>query len=691
MTSPSGPPTVGETAGDDAASEQSRQNGHLAGTQVTEGAEVANGSGNSKNAHQGESSAPADSAAPSPASVNGDSAEPAQAGPADETDSSTGDPTEADPADAQAGHESAEAPAVAADEESAEPPAGPVAAVEEPGGSASAVAAEQEPGGSAAVEESGASAAEPAAPPSTAEAHPATTATTADADAKRAYDRGPVWAMLLPPLVGLALGLWGITTPSYWRDEAATIAAVSRPFPDLIHMLGNVDAVHSAYYIFMWPLVHLFGTGAFVMRFPTVIVAALTAAAVAAIGRRMISPWVGLAAGLLFAVLPVATRYGQEARPYAFVVGFAALASYLLLRVLMADPATRRNWLIGYAAGLAALGIANIFGLLLIPAHAITVAFEIRRRGLNADSRKLAVGWLIAAVVAVVCASPLLALGYSQRGQVAWIANNQSSSGLITLATLAGSSLITLAIIGIVAIALILSSEAAGGTAGRAAWRWQMTELSLPWMLVPPALLLGASVVSPIYTSRYVLMCIPALALLGGMAIVALGRVAGPVALAIVLLAGLNTQITQRQPYGHYDNVRALDQIVAANAKPGDVVLYTNPNAESFAAAYPTGLGKLPNIATRQAANPSGTLAGTSVSVATLKKRLAHATRVWVVEINHCVSEPQLLSLGGVQQGAVLSGVPLQFVKIWHERGDWLFLYKHGHGDQATTTACNSA
>ena len=90
-------------------------------------------------------------------------------------------------------------------------------------------------------------------------------------------------------------------------------------------------------------------------------------------------------------------------------------------------------------------------------------------------------------------------------------------------------------------------------------------------MLVPPALLLGASVISPIYTSRYVLMCIPALALLGGMAIVALGRVAGPVALVLVVLAGLTTQVTQRQPYGHYDNVRALDQIVAANARPGDV------------------------------------------------------------------------------------------------------------------------
>jgi mannosyltransferase len=359
----------------------------------------------------------------------------------------------------------------------------------------------------------------------------------------------------------------------------------------------------------------------------------------------------------------------------------------------MADPAKRRNWLIGYAAGLAALGIVNIFGLLLIPAHAITVAFAIRRRGWSDDSRKLAIGWLVASVAGVVCASPLLVLGYQQRGQVAWIANNKSSSGLITLVTLAGSSLITVAILGIVAIALILSSEAAGGAARRAIWRWELAELSLPWMLVPPALLLGASVITPIYTSRYVLMCIPALALLGGMAIVALGRIFGPVALVLIVLAGLTVQVTQREPYGHYDDVRALDQIVAANAKPGDVVLYTNPNAESFAAAYPTGLGKLPNIQTKEAAIPSGTLAGTSVDVSTLRARLSQVSRVWVVEINRCISAPQLLSLSGSLEGngPVLTGVPVHFVKVWHERGDWLFLYQHGAGDQATTTACNGA
>jgi mannosyltransferase len=371
------------------------------------------------------------------------------------------------------------------------------------------------------------------------------------------------------------------------------------------------------------------------------------------------------------------------------VVGLAAIASYLLIRVLNADEASRRKWFIWYGASLGVLGILNIFGLLLIPAHAITVALHYRRRHGDGQARRIAINWLVAAVVGVVLSSPLLVLGWEQRGQVAWITKNQSSSGLSTLLTLAGSTLVTLVVFGIVAVGLILSSEAAG--ARRTAWRWQLTELSLPWMIVPPALLLGVSLVDPIYTSRYVLMCIPALALLGGMGLVALGRVAGPVALVFVLLAGLTIQVTQRQPYGHYDNVRALDQIVAANARPGDVVLYANPNAASFGAAYSYGLGTLPNIQTKEAAIPSGTLAGTDVNLPTLRARLRHASRVWVVEINHCLSDPEVLTLADDVEGSAVAGLPLTFTRVWHERGDWLLLYTHGHGNQALATACDGS
>jgi mannosyltransferase len=503
----------------------------------------------------------------------------------------------------------------------------------------------------------------------------------------RRFDAGPVWARLLPPLVALGLSLCDITGPSFWRDEAGTIAADTRPFGAMIRMLGHVDAVHSAYYIIMWPVVQLLGPGEFVMRLPSALAAAVAAAFVAAIGRRVVSRWVGLAAGMIFAVLPVVSRYGQEARSYEMVVVMATIASYLLIRSFDEGQAGRRRWLIWYGVSLALLGILNLFGLLLIPAHAVTVGLRYRHRHGDRDARQLAIGWLAGAVVAVVICTPLVVLAYQQRAQVAWIANNQSSSGPGTLLALAGSALVTLVVAGVVAVGLLVSSELGG--VRRVAWRWQLTELSLPWLILPPALLLGASVISPIYTSRYILICVPAIALLGGMALVALGRVAGPAALVLVVLAGLPAQINVREPYGHYDNIRALDKIVAARARPGDVVLYTNPNAAVFGAAYSYGLGKLPNIAAKQAAIRTGTLAGTFVDLSALRSRLARSSRVWVVEINHCVPQPQMFSLSDVPEGPALAGLPLSFVKIWHEHGDWLFLYQHGGGSQAQATACH--
>jgi len=83
--------------------------------------------------------------------------------------------------------------------------------------------------------------------------------------------RGPWWMLVLPPAVTCAIMLTGVTVPSYWRDEAATLAAVRRPFGDMVAMLGNVDAVHGAYYMLIWVIARLFGTGELALRLPSVI------------------------------------------------------------------------------------------------------------------------------------------------------------------------------------------------------------------------------------------------------------------------------------------------------------------------------------------------------------------------------------------------------------------------------------
>lgn len=498
-----------------------------------------------------------------------------------------------------------------------------------------------------------------------------------DAVTKR-YDAGPAWARWLPPAVALLISLYGINKPSFWRDEAATIAAIRRPLGDLIKMLGNVDAVHGAYYLMMWPIEHVLGAGPLAMRLPSAIAAAVAVAAIAAIGRRLISPWAGLAAGLLLAIFPVTSRYGQEARSYELVVAAATVASYLLVRVLAAEPAARRRWIIGYAVSMAALGVLNIFGLLMIPAHALTVALVCRRNLRDPAARRLVVGWLAAVAVGVVVSSPLLVLGWLQRGQIAWLSVNTSSSGLNTLFALSGSFLVTTAVLAVILVALVLSTELSKQRR-TTSWPARLWEMSLPWLVVPPLLLLIVSHVQPVYTSRYILICVPALALVGGAAVASYGRIAGAIGLAVVLIAGAPTQIGQRTYAGHYDDILAVDQVVAAHARPGDYVLYTNPNSESFGAAYSFGLGKLPNIALKQGPIPSATLGGSVASLAQIRSRLARAKRVWVVEINKLVTDPQLLGLNGlpVSQTPVMDGLPLAFSAYWRERGDYLILFTH--------------
>jgi mannosyltransferase len=509
------------------------------------------------------------------------------------------------------------------------------------------------------------------ATPVSAGSHPAAEA------GQRRYDRGPLWALALPPVAALAAFLWGVTTPSFWRDEAATISAVQRPYPDLLSMLGHVDAVHGLYYSIMWPLVHLFGPTEFVLRLPSVLAGAVTAAVLAAIGRRLISPWAGLGAGLGYVLLPVTSRYAQEGRPYGMVMMLATISTYLLVRLVQAAPEDKRRWLFRYGVGLTLLGIMNIFGLLMIPAHAITLALHYRRSLRDPQVRRLGLGWLTAAIIAVVVVSPILAFAWKEQAQIAWLAVNTSSSGPMTVVTLPGSILVSGAAVVVVAIALVVSLDATRERR-RAAWPAALAEVSLPWLIGPPAILFAASVVKPVYTSRYILMCIPALALIIGAAAAALGKYIGPLAAAIILLAGMSTQMVVRMPYGHYDNIRALDHIVAARQRPGDVVLYTNPNAETFGMAYSYGLGTLPNIELKRGRIPSGTLAGTPVSLPVLRSRLRQVSRVWLVEINRYVAQPQMLGLSGLPEGYAVRGLPLKLVHVWHERGDWLLLYQHG-------------
>jgi mannosyltransferase len=495
----------------------------------------------------------------------------------------------------------------------------------------------------------------------------------AEARSTAAPDSGPFWMKILPSAVMLVIALWRITGPSYWRDEAATMTATARPFGELLRMMGNVDAVHGVYYMIIWVVVRLGGPGELVTRLPSAVAMAGAAAAVAALGRRLVSPRAGLWAGLLFAVLPQISLYAQDAREYAIVTALAATASYLLVRALAA-PGRRATWLAGYAVCLGAMGSLNVFSLLLVGAHAITVALAWRRLSAAGDGRAglaLAGGWLAAAAGAFLLASPILLLGFAQRGTLSWLTTPQLLGAVEGLRRLIGPAPMALAVAMAVAAGLVLSVLTRRPL--RASWPPELVALCVPWLLLPPAVLIGVSQASPVYTFRYVLFCAPAAALLAGGGLAALDWpqadllrwVPAAVAFGVIAVLGVPAQLAVRLPYGHGTNIRAANAIVAKTRRPGDAVLYLGTDTKYFPAAYPGGFAKLDNIAQLRTPSQARNLTGTDRDGSAVRQRLAHVRRVWLVRLGPYPHDP------------MLGGLRFRLIRHWHVSGVWLLLFAH--------------
>ena len=480
--------------------------------------------------------------------------------------------------------------------------------------------------------------------------------------------RGPAW--LIPAcaaLATLAVMLWRIGVPSFWRDEGATLSAAHRSFPQLIRVLGHMDAVHGTYYLLIWLLVRVAGSGELALRLPSAVAMAAAAGLLTALGRRLAGPAAGLAAGLSFAAVPAVSWFGQDARPFALETAVATAASYCFARFL--DDGAGR-WARWYAVSLIGLGLANIFGLLLIAAHGTTLLVLHRHRR-RQDGRQLARRWLATVTVAVVALLPLEVLAWSQRGQVGWLRTPLAAS-LANTGRLVGTPVALLTVAVIMAAGLAVAALA-GRSRFAVAWPGRLAALGLPWLLVPPALLIAASQVQPVYTFRYIVFCEPAVALLIGAGLAALGRVAGPAALVLIVLAGLPAQLGERGPDGHSDNIRGMDQIIAQYARPGDGVIYPQgPGLTSFAAAYPYGLARLRDLTAGRSPAQAGTISGSNAPWRVVRGRLSQVSRVWVAEADAPLPGRPL----------VLRGEPFQLIHRWQVSDIWLWLYHREQGPE---------
>ncbi len=141
----------------------------------------------------------------------------------------------------------------------------------------------------------------------------------------------PIPTAIVVGLIAAALSMIRSADVSFWTDEAITITAAERTWPQLFAMLGNVDAVHGAYYSVMKIWVGATGIDEWTLRSSSALFIGIAVAFTFLIGRMLQTARFGVLAATVLMLLPRATWAGIEARPWALTVAFAAVTSWVLL------------------------------------------------------------------------------------------------------------------------------------------------------------------------------------------------------------------------------------------------------------------------------------------------------------------------------------------------------------------------
>lgn len=387
----------------------------------------------------------------------------------------------------------------------------------------------------------------------------------------------PVGAALLT----LALCLWRADGPVLWRDELATWTASRRSVPELLAMLGNVDASSGGFYLFMRGWTAVFGDGTVVMRLPAMLAMAGTAACVVALGRRGVGPRAGAAAGLVFAVLPSVSRYGQEARAYGFVCLTFAVATLLLARAV--ERPTFRRWA-AYAAVIPFLGLWHLVALAGLVGHAGWLAARLGGSG-RAERRSVWRRFVAAVAAGTAPLAPLVVLAAGQRvRQIEWIPRPDLESAQVLLPRLAASG----------PAAVALAVLALGACTGP---RRRVVAGYVGAALLPVAAVWAASWAgdTSYFLPRYLLFTLPAWAVLAGAGIAVAadrfggrGAVAAAALLGVVAAVGVPDQRELREPGAHeqrdypspsvlsWVDYRGIADLLRARQRPGDGIVYAS-------------------------------------------------------------------------------------------------------------------
>lgn len=393
--------------------------------------------------------------------------------------------------------------------------------------------------------------------------------------------------VLIATATAAVLGLLYLGDKSYWLDEGYTVAFTSMPWGRLFGLIAHSEPNMSLYYVALKVWMSL-GHSEANVRSLSVIGFVSTVPVLAAIARRTSGGAAAVGAAGFFATNAFAIRYAQEARAYALLMLAVSGSALLLLRAIERPS---RERLVAYAIVSATAVYLHVFALLVIGAHVATIvgvaiASGAHRPRAIVQIGDLAVARLIGAWAGMgVLLLPLAAFMHgAPGGRISWLprptilpSDARTPSLVGVLEDHAGNG-------GYVLLAIVLAFAAIGLVDAWRAWRGatsasqRLASALVPtWLILPVVATFVLSFVKPLFHPRFLLITVPALAVLVGRGIAsARPRAAAAVGVPATIVLAV---FALARWYGGFRNEdwRGAASLVVSSARPGDAIAFVPP------------------------------------------------------------------------------------------------------------------
>ncbi len=373
--------------------------------------------------------------------------------------------------------------------------------------------------------------------------------------------------IVLAIMVGAAaLRFIHLGAKNLWLDESMSVAIARLGWSDFRKVITNREANMSLYYLLLKLWMHVGGSEVAIRTLST-IAAIATVWLVYRIGSEWFSRDAGLLAAALLACNAFHVRYAQEARSYALVALLVTAAMWSFVRFVEQPTTSNRRWFI--AASVLAL-YAHFFALLIVIAQLLSLLLRSRN---ETPWREV----LRAYAVITACFLPLAwFIAFKNAGQIGWLPALTFGEIYGLFYNLAGRSRVLVILYGLLVLAAGLATRRL-----RRPERWRATVV-FSWLVVPIAIVVLASLRKPVLYPRFLIICLPAVALVAAVGIWRLRRrwVIVPLLVAMLGLSVLSTFGLYRARFDPLDqDWRGLTEYIMANARPGDALIVFHPFA----------------------------------------------------------------------------------------------------------------